>query len=116
MLTRIEYAFRCMKSTLGLRPNFHQIENRVDAHLFISVLAYHILNIIENRLRFKGDNRTWTTIRDVMKNHQRLTISYNIMTENNKIQKQFMRTNQNQKKFDIYDESHMVLKCINALK
>jgi transposase len=93
MLTRIEYAFRCMKSTLGLRPNFHQIENRVDAHLFISVLAYHILNIIENRLRSKGDNRTWATIRDIMKTHQRLTISYNVMTEENKIQKQFMRIN-----------------------
>lgn len=93
MLTRIEYAFRCMKSTLGLRPNFHQIENRVDAHLFISVLAYHILNIIENRLRSKGENRTWATIRDVMKTHQRLTIGYKIKNENNKIQQQFMRIN-----------------------
>jgi transposase len=39
MLTRVESAFRSLKSSLGLRPNFHQIEERADAHLFISVLV-----------------------------------------------------------------------------
>jgi transposase len=37
MLTRIETAFRALKSSLGLRPNFHQTEDRIDAHLFIPV-------------------------------------------------------------------------------
>ena len=54
MLRRIEYSFLCLKSHLGLRPNFHQKEHRVDAHMFISVLAYHILQIIEQRLRDKN--------------------------------------------------------------
>ena len=31
-----------LKGTLGLRPNFHQLEKRVDGHIFISVLAYHL--------------------------------------------------------------------------
>ena len=93
MLTRIEYAFKCLKSSLGLRPAFHQIESRVDAHLFISVLAYHILHIIEHRLRAKGDNRSWSSINDIMKTHIRATISYNTKTENNVIQKQFIRLN-----------------------
>ena len=39
MLSRVESAFRSLKSSLGLRPDFHQIEARADAHLFISVLA-----------------------------------------------------------------------------
>jgi transposase len=76
MLRQIEYAFKSMKSSLGLRPNFHQVEGRVDTHMFISVLAYHLLHIIEYRLRQKGDHRSWRTIRTVLKTHERLTIGY----------------------------------------
>ena len=78
MLTRVENAFRSLKSSLGLRPNFHQNEDRADAHMFISVLAYHILHTIEYRLRQCGDNRSWATIRDILSTHQRLTIEYNV--------------------------------------
>ena len=93
MLGRIEYAFKCMKSHLGLRPNFHQVEDRVDTHLFISVLAYHILNIIEYRLRYKGDHSSWATIRDRMRTHERVTISYRSKNEEGIIQQEFVRIN-----------------------
>ena len=63
MLSQVESAFRCLKSSLGLRPNFHQIEARADAHLFISVLAYHLLHTIEYKLRQCGDHRSWASIR-----------------------------------------------------
>jgi transposase len=76
LLTRIETAFRALKSSLGLRPNFHQKEDRADAHMFISVLAYHLLTAIEHRLRSHGDHRTWASVRDVLSTHQRLTIEY----------------------------------------
>lgn len=78
MLTRIENAFRSMKSSLGLRPNFHQKENRADAHMFISVLAYHILHSIEYKLRQHADHRTWATVREVLSTHQSLTIEYDV--------------------------------------
>ena len=38
MLTRIESAFKDLKSYLGLRPNNHQKQERVDGHIFISIL------------------------------------------------------------------------------
>jgi transposase len=78
MLTRVESAFRSLKSSLGLRPNFHQNEERADAHLFISVLAYHILHTVEYKLRLCGDHRSWATIRDILSTHQRLTVEYNV--------------------------------------
>lgn len=81
MLTRVEAAFRSMKSSLGLRPNFHQKEHRADAHMFISVLAYHILHAIEHKLRQYGDHRSWETIRKILSTHQRLTIEYNERTQ-----------------------------------
>lgn len=78
MLTRVESAFRSLKSSLGLRPNFHQSETRADAHMFISVVAYHLLHTIEYKLRLCGDNRSWASIRDILSTHQRLTIEYNV--------------------------------------
>jgi len=54
MLTRIEDAFRSLKSELGLRPVYHQKEDRVDVHIFISILAYHISHAIEETLKKGG--------------------------------------------------------------
>ena len=76
LLTRVETAFRALKSSLGRRPNFHQKEDRVDAHRFISVLAYHLLTTIEHRLRRHRDHRAWASVRDILSTHQRLTIEY----------------------------------------
>lgn len=76
MLGNIEYSWLTMKSHLGLRPNFHQKEDRVDTHMFISVLAYHILHIIEYRLKMNGDNRSWATIRNVLSTHNRISLSF----------------------------------------
>ena len=39
-LTQIEAAFKALKSELGLRPIYHQLEHRVEAHILIAFLAY----------------------------------------------------------------------------
>src|SRR5215831_6306276 len=38
-LTQIESVFRSLKSELGIRPIYHQLEHRADAHVFIAFLA-----------------------------------------------------------------------------
>ncbi len=73
MLTDIEDAFRCMKSDLGLRPIYHQNENRSDGHLFITVLAYHVLHSIRVRLRNQGISDSWSTLRKALSSHVRIT-------------------------------------------
>jgi len=73
-LTRVESSFRSLKTDLGLRPVFHQKEARCRAHLFISVLAYHLLNTIELALKDKGCNKSWATIRDELSTHMRTTV------------------------------------------
>ncbi len=78
-LTRVENAFRSLKSELGIRPVFHQSAERTKAHLFISVLAYHLLISIEHELRIHGNNRSWLTIREQLSTHQRSTV---ILTDN----------------------------------
>ena len=68
-LTRAEDGFRMLKGNLGLRPNFHQVEHRVDAHVFITILAYQLLQTILYPLRKAGDNRSWESIRRVLETH-----------------------------------------------
>ena len=72
--TNVESAFRGMKGELGMRPVYHQNEERTAAHLFITVLAYHILSAIERRLAQHDDTRSWQTIREVLSTHTRSTV------------------------------------------
>ena len=53
MLERVERSFRYLKSSLGVRPIFHHLQKRSDGHIFISVLAYHLLHTIEQLLTRK---------------------------------------------------------------
>lgn len=76
-LTKVEDAFHSLKTDLGFRPVHHQITRRTEAHLFISVLAYHLLISIERQLQEKGDNRRWSTIQAVLSTHQRTTVILN---------------------------------------
>lgn len=73
VLLQAEEGFACLKGTLGLRPNFHQLGHRVEAHIFISVLAYHLLTWIRESLRARGENRDWKTIRRLLSTHSLVT-------------------------------------------
>ena len=73
MLTDIEDAFRCMKSELGLRPIYHQKEERCEGHIFITLLAYHVLHTIRFKLRQKGIRLSWSTIRRRLSTQLRVT-------------------------------------------
>ena len=72
-LLKAEAGFCQLKGTLGLRPNFHQLEDRVDGHIFISVLAYHLLRWIGKRLEAHNDMRDWQTIRRLLGTHSLVT-------------------------------------------
>jgi transposase len=74
LLTRAEDAFRDMKSPLVIRPIFHQKEHRSDAHIFFSLLAYHLLTAIEKTLLDQGIHTSWASVRDTLKTHQVCTV------------------------------------------
>ena len=75
MLLDMEDAFRAMKSALGLRPVHHQIEYRCDGHLFITVIAYHVLQAIRLKLKSHGITHSWSTLRNMLSTHHRVTTS-----------------------------------------
>jgi len=73
-LTRAESAFRSMKSPLAERPIFHHLEHRVDTHIFLCVLAYHLLVAVEHTLLQRKIHTSWATVRDTLATHQVATV------------------------------------------
>jgi transposase len=74
LLTRVEEAFRDMKSPLMERPIFHHLKNRTQTHIFLCVLAYHLLAAIEHRFLQAGIHTSWWTLRQQLSTHQVATI------------------------------------------
>jgi len=61
-LTQIEAAFKCLKSDLGIRPIHHQLEARVDAHIFIAFQAYCLSVTLKHRLGAYAPGLTPTAV------------------------------------------------------
>lgn len=73
-LRGVEDAFRFMKSSLGLRPVYHQKERRVDGHLWITVIAYHLIQHCLYQLKEQGICYQWKRIRKIMMSRVRVTM------------------------------------------
>ncbi len=74
LLTRVEAAFRAMKSPLMERPIFHHLEKRTQTHIFLCVLAYHLLVAMEKRFLDRGMHTSWWTLRQQLSTHQVITV------------------------------------------
>ena len=74
LLSRAEDAFRDMKTPLAERPIFHQHEPRVETHIFLCLLAFHLLVAIEKTLLDNGVRSSWATVRDTLTTHQVSTV------------------------------------------
>ena len=74
LLTRVEDAFRDLKSPLSERPIFHHLERRVETHIFLCVLAYHLMVCIEKAFTDQGIHTSWATLRQQLKTHQVATM------------------------------------------
>ena len=85
MLTDLEAVFRSLKSELGLRPVFHQKEARTAGHLFITVLAYQMVQAVRRKLDEAGGQRnlashpgvaSWAGLRETLAVQQRVTATF----------------------------------------
>jgi len=74
MLTDLEAVFRSLKSELGLRPVFHRNTARVSGHLFISVLAYHLVHTLRFQLKACDIHLSWEGLRRELKGQDRVTV------------------------------------------
>jgi transposase len=63
-LTQIESVFRSLKSELGIRPIYHQLEHRADAHILIAFLAYCLQVTLKNLLMIHAPGLTPAAVLD----------------------------------------------------
>jgi hypothetical protein len=75
-LANLEAVFRGLKSHLGLRPVFHHTEGRTDGHLFITMLAYQLVQTIRHRLAARGCHLSWSGLWAVLSVQQRVTATF----------------------------------------
>jgi len=73
LLSNIEASFRSLKHELSLRPIYHRIDRRIRGHIFITVLAYHLLCVVQRKLREKGISHSWDRIRKHLSSLIRVT-------------------------------------------
>jgi len=76
LLTDLEAVFRGLKSELGLRPVFHHKEDRTEGHLFITVLAYQLVQAIRRKLEAAGQHMSWMRLREILSVQQRVTATF----------------------------------------
>jgi transposase len=73
-LTHIEAVFRSLKSELGIRPIYHRLERRVDAHILIAFLAYCLQVTLKNRLQIHAPGLTPTAVLDKLATIQMIDV------------------------------------------
>ncbi len=76
LLTRVEAAFRNLKTDLCIRPIYHHKENRGDAHVLFAVLAYALSVTIQLRGRQNGLDLTTAALLEAVQGVQLAELSY----------------------------------------
>lgn len=75
LLTDLEAVFRSLKTELGLRPIYHQKSDRISGHLFISLLAYHLVHTLRVQLKARGFHYGWEQLRQLFSTRMRVTVT-----------------------------------------
>ena len=113
-LSNIESSFRSMKSELGMRPNFHKKNITTIAHIFITVIAYHMVCAIIKRLSNAGINYTWNTVRNILSSHDRVITRFN--TDDNQCIYVSNTVNANSSQKTIYDKLELKHNPLRKIK
>jgi len=68
-LVEVEEAFKNLKGDLAIRPIFHQVQSRIEAHIFVCFLAYCLHVTLRHQLRAKAPG---LTVRQVLEKFGRM--------------------------------------------
>jgi len=65
-IREVESTFRCLKSDLKIRPVHHQNDERIKSHIYLTILAYQLVNTIRHMLKQENINLDWKNIVRIM--------------------------------------------------
>jgi hypothetical protein len=75
-LVEIEGAFKTLKDDLSLRPIYHQLEERIEAHIFVAFMAYCLHVTLRARLKPLAAGLTPRTVLDKLAAVQMLDVHF----------------------------------------
>ena len=75
-LVEVEAAFKTMKDDLQLRPIYHQLEERIEAHIFVAFLAYCLHVTLRARLKPMAGGLTPRAVLDKLAAVQMLDVNF----------------------------------------
>jgi transposase len=76
LLVEVESAFKTLKDDLGLRPIFHQLQDRIEAHIFVAFMAYCLHVTLRQRLKALAPGLTPRAVLDKMAEVQMLDVHF----------------------------------------
>ena len=75
-LTHIEATFKALKSELGIRPIYHQLEHRLEAHILVAFLAYCLTVTLKQRLQALAPGLTPRAVLEQLATIQMLDVCF----------------------------------------
>ena len=73
-LTEVEQAFKELKGDLAIRPIYHQLDHRIEAHIFVAFIAYCLQVTLKQRLRALAPGLTPRAVFDKLKAMQMVDV------------------------------------------
>jgi transposase len=93
-LWQIEKAFRVAKSDIKIRPIYHRLQRRIEAHICISFVAYKLYKELERQLKMKNAEISPMKAIEIAENIFEITIT---MPQSGKIIKRTILLTEEQK-------------------
>jgi len=76
LLVEVEEAFKNLKGDLAVRPIYHQLESRIEAHIFIAFIAFCLHATLRHKLRCKAPGLTPRSVFEQLKAIQMLDVHF----------------------------------------
>ena len=74
VLTEVEQAFKELKNDLDIRPVYHQKDDRIESHIFVSFLSYCLQVTLKQRAKAKAPGLTPRAILEKFKTMQMIDV------------------------------------------
>ena len=85
IVREVEASFKCLKSDLNLRPVHHQKDERVESHIYLTILAYQLVNSVRHMLKDKNIYPSWSNIIRIMNTQSLQDVTLPMKTKTLKI-------------------------------
>ena len=97
LLVQVEQSFKDLKGDLAVRPIYHQLEHRIEAHIFVAFLAFCLHATMRHKLQLKAPGLTPRSLIEQLSAIQMLDVHFPTTDGRTLIFKRYTMPNKTQK-------------------